>query len=300
MGVSAEASVEAAAATEHVACNLCGADRTRPFLRGHGGAVVACQGCGLVYVNPRASQAALHSHYNANESSRVQYYLDVESADRKSYEGVLQRLERLKPAKGRLLDVGPNVGTCLALARERGWQVAGIEINAEAARYCRETRGLDVRAGTLDDRPFALRGFDAVLMGDVIEHLPDPRRALEQVRELLEPGGLLLISTPDIAGWAGRLLQVKPEEHLYYFSPATMQALLEKCGYELVEIVPFDRHHNLTAMEHSTTLGGLFQRLGPLLRLSRRLFGDLIVRLPIKENLLAVARRPLEEQRAAA
>lgn len=288
------------AAREHVACNLCGADRPRPFTRRAGYDVVACQGCGLVYVDPRASQAMLHSHYNANESSRVQYYLDAEGADRRSYEGVLRRLESLKPGKGRLLDVGPNVGTCLALARERGWQVAGIEINADAARYCREARGLDVRAGTLDDRPFALSTFDAVLMGDVIEHLPDPHRALDQVRELLAPGGLLLISTPDIAGWAGRLLQVKPEEHLYYFSPITMRALLEKCGYELVEIVPFDRHHNLTAMEHSTTFGGLFQTLGPLLRLARRLFGDLIVRLPIKENLLAVARRPLEEQRAAA
>jgi hypothetical protein len=79
-----------------------------------------------------------------------------------------------------------------------------------------------------------------------------------------------------------------------------MQALLEKCGFELVEIVSFDRHHNLTAMEHSTTFGGLLQRLAPLFRLSRRLFGDLIVRFPIKENLLAVARRPLERQRAAA
>lgn len=300
MAVSAEASTATPAGCEHVACNLCGADRPRPFLRRQGHAVVACTGCGLVYVNPRASRAALHSHYNANESSRIQYYLDVEQADRRSFEGVLRRLEGLKPGKGRLLDVGPNVGTCLALAKERGWQASGIEINAAAARYCREARGLDVRAGTLDDRPFAPRSFDAVLMGDVIEHLPDPGHALDQVHELLEPGGLLLISTPDIAGWAGRLLQVKPEEHLYYFSPATMQALLEKCGYELVEIVPFDRHHNLTAMEHSTTFGGLFQRLGPLFRLSRRLLGDLIVRLPIKENLLAVARRPLEQHRAAA
>jgi 2-polyprenyl-3-methyl-5-hydroxy-6-metoxy-1,4-benzoquinol methylase len=187
----------------------------------------------------------------------------------------------------------------LALARERGWQVAGIEINAAAARYCRETRGLDVRAGTLDDEPFAPGSFDAVLMGDVIEHLPDPRQALVQVRALLKPGGLVLISTPDIAGWAGRMLQIKPEEHLYYFSPRTMTAMLEQVGYEVLEIAPFDRHHNLTGMVHSTTFGGLFQRLAPVFRLTRRMFGNVVVRLPLKENLLAIARRPLGVEKAA-
>jgi 2-polyprenyl-3-methyl-5-hydroxy-6-metoxy-1,4-benzoquinol methylase len=283
---------------EHVVCNLCGADKTRPFMRRQGYSVVACESCDLVYVSPRATLAALAQHYNGNESSRIQYYLDGEPADRRSFAPVLERLERLQPAKGQLLDVGPNVGSCLALARERGWQVAGIEINAEAARYCRETRGLEVRAGTLEDEPFPPATFDAVLMGDVIEHLPDPRQALVQVRALLKPGGMLLISTPDIAGWAGRALQVKPEEHIYYFSPRTMKAMLEQAGYEVVEITPFDRHHNITAMVHSTTFGGLFQTLAPFFRLARRIFGDVILRLPIKENLLAIARRPLEVAQA--
>ena len=129
-------------------------------------------------------------------------------------------------------------------------------------------------------------------MADVIEHLPDPRRALVQVRELLEPGGLVAISTPDVSGWAARLLQVKPVEHLYYFEPTTLRALLGRAGLELLEVLPYDRYKNLTAMTHSTTCGTLFQRLGPLFALSRRLLGDLPVRLPLRENLLAIARRP--------
>src|SRR6185295_15586432 len=101
-------------------------------MRRQGYSVVACTACELVYVNPRATVAALAQHYNGNESSRIQYYLDGEPADRRSFTPVLERLERWQPGKGHLLDVGPNVGSCLALARERGWQVAGIEINAEA------------------------------------------------------------------------------------------------------------------------------------------------------------------------
>jgi 2-polyprenyl-3-methyl-5-hydroxy-6-metoxy-1,4-benzoquinol methylase len=279
-----------------VACNLCGSERRRPFSRRQGFDVVACAECGLVYVSPRLGRQALAEHYNSNESSRIQYYLDAEPADRRSFAVVLGAVEAHLPSRGRLLDVGPNVGTCLALARERGWDVAGVEINAEAARHCREARGLDVRTGTLSDCRFPPASFAAVLLGDVIEHLPDPRQTLEQVHELLQPGGLVAISTPDIAGWAGRALQVKPEEHIYYFSPATLTALLQRAGFEVLEVRPYDRHKNLTAMTHSTTCGTLFQRLAPLLRLAHRLLGDVVVRLPIRENLLALARRPAPVQ----
>ena len=277
---------------EEVACNLCGSRRRRPFARRQGLDVVACAECGLVYVSPRPGPAALRAHYNDGGSSRARYYLEAEPADRRSFAELLEALERLHPRRGRLLDVGPNVGTCLALARERGWEAAGVEINAAAARHCREARALDVRDGTLDDGPFPPASFGAVVMADVIEHLPDPRRALEQVRELLEPGGLVAISTPDVSGWAARLLQVKPVEHLYYFEPATLRALLGRAGLEPLEVLPYDRYKNLTAMTHSTTCGTLFQRLGPLFALSRRLLGDLPVRLPLRENLLAIARRP--------
>ncbi len=279
------------AGLEHVACNLCGADAPRPFLRRQGFAVVSCAGCGLVYVNPRPDADSLTAHYNGNESSRIQYYLDVEPADRRSFGVLLERLERALPRKGELLDVGPNVGTLLLLARERGWSGRGVELNAEAARLCRERRGLDVRAGTLEAGPFPPQSFDAVVLSDVIEHLPDPLRALRAVRDLLRPGGACAISTPDISGWAARALQVKPEEHLYYFTPETLRALLAKAGLTLEECRPFDRWHNLTAMTHSTTCGGLLPRLGPLFRLSRRVLGNVIVRLPLRENLLALARR---------
>ena len=276
---------------EDVACNLCGARSTRPFARRQGFAIVSCTTCGLVYVTPRPSVERLLAHYNSNESSRVQYYLDVEPADRRTFAALLDHVERARPGLGELLDVGTNVGTCLALARERGWRGRGVEINAEAARLCREERGLDVVTRPLEPGLFAPRSFDAVVLSDVIEHLPDPAGVVRVVHELLRPGGLCAISTPDVSGWAARALQLKPEEHLYYFAPDTLRALLERAGFETLECRPFDRWHNLTGMTHSTTCGGLLPRLAPLFRVSRRLLGDVVVRLPLRENLLALARR---------
>jgi SAM-dependent methyltransferase len=276
---------------EDVACNLCGARSTRPFARRRGFAVVSCTACALVYVNPRPSAERLIAHYNGNESSRVQYYLDVEPADRRTFGALLDRVERARSGRGDLLDVGTNVGTCLALARERGWRGRGVEINAEAARVCRDERGLDVVTGVLAPGVFAPRSFDAVVLSDVIEHLPDPLGVVRVVADVLRPGGVAAISTPDVSGWAARALQIKPEEHLYYFTPGTLRALVERAGLETLACRPFDRWHNLTGMTHSTTCGGLLPRLAPLFRLSRRLLGDVVVRLPLRENVLVLARR---------
>jgi 2-polyprenyl-3-methyl-5-hydroxy-6-metoxy-1,4-benzoquinol methylase len=253
--------------------------------------VVRCLGCGLVYVSPRLDADALHRHYNSGESSRIEYYLDVEAADRRSFAEVLDRAEQVVPG-GDLLDIGPNVGTCLVVARERGWKVHGVEINAEAARYCRETRGLDVITGTLEPETYPPGRFDVVLMGDVIEHVPSPTHLMRTVARILRPGGAVLVSTPDISGWAARVLQVKPVEHIHYFDAKTMERLLRRAGLELVRIEPLDRYHDLTAMVHSTTFGGLFRALAPVFRVAHRVLGDVVVKLPLRENLLAVARKP--------
>jgi 2-polyprenyl-3-methyl-5-hydroxy-6-metoxy-1,4-benzoquinol methylase len=280
---------------EQVACNLCQSTQTRPFAQRGGMQVVQCVQCGLVYVNPRLDPEHVYQHYNSDRSSRTSYYLEVEVADRRTFAEVLDLAARLALQRGKLLDIGPNIGTCLTLARDRGWDSYGIEINDDAARYCREQRRLNVISGALDEHTYAANSFDVVLMGDVIEHLGDPLALMAIVQRILKPGGVVIISTPNVAGWAARLMQIKPEEHLYYFAPDTIAALLRKVGLEVVGVKCLDRYHNLTAMTHSTTFGGVFQALAPLFRLTHRLIGDLVMKLPLRENLIAVARKPVGE-----
>lgn len=277
---------------EDVPCNLCGGAETKPFARRSGMHVVRCQGCGLVYVNPRSRVADLDLHYNSGASSRVEYYLDAEVADRRTFAGILELAARLAPGRGALLDVGPCTGTFLVQAREAGFAPHGIEINAGAARYCRERLGLDVRSGVLGAGTYPAASFDIVSMGDVIEHVPDPLATLSAVAAVLKPGGHVIVSTPNIESAAARLLQIKPEEHIYYFSADTLAAALRKAGLLPVQITTLDRYRNLTAMTHSTTCGRLFQTLAPLFRLARRLMGDVVVSLPLRENLLAVGKKP--------
>lgn len=277
---------------EEVACNLCGGTATAPFTRKDGLDVVRCTACGLVYVNPRARVAELTEQYNTGESSRIEYYRDAAVADRRTFAEILAIATRLSPGRGALLDVGPCTGTLLVQAREAGFAVQGIEINAGAARMCREELGLDVRAGVLEPDSYPPDTFDVVSMGDVIEHVPDPVATLRTVARILKPGGHVLISTPNVGSAAARMLQVKPEEHIYYYSGETLSASLAKAGLQTVEMRTLDRYRNFTAMTHSTTCGTLFQTLAPVFRLARRVLGDVVLRLPLRENLLAIARKP--------
>jgi len=101
------------------------------------------------------------------------------------------------PADARLLDVGCG-GAWLA---EHFDDYAGVDVSADAVAGARE-RGLDVREiGPADPLPFGDAEFDAVVLKDVLEHVPDPVALVLEVRRVLRPGGRVFASSPDAQRW---------------------------------------------------------------------------------------------------
>ncbi|MCJ7660942.1 MAG: class I SAM-dependent methyltransferase, partial [Anaerolineales bacterium] len=142
---------------------------------------------------------------------------------------------------GRLLEVGCAAGFFLSVARERGWQVEGIEPAEFVAAYARKYFGVTVYNGTLEEFQLAEESYNLVAIWDTLEHLPDPRQTLTRVHELLKPEGLLVISTHDINSWVARIFrtnwyQIGPHLNLYYFSPKTIQNLLTATGFYVINI----------------------------------------------------------------
>jgi 2-polyprenyl-3-methyl-5-hydroxy-6-metoxy-1,4-benzoquinol methylase len=93
-----------------------------------------------------------------------------------------------------------------------------------------------VRLGTATDIDGSDGPFDAVTMFDVIEHLVDPMDALRRIRSVLRPGGLLVVTTPNInalSRWAlGTQWSIlSPLEHLYHFSDLTLGKALQRAGF---------------------------------------------------------------------
>ncbi|HHL40943.1 MAG TPA: class I SAM-dependent methyltransferase [Deltaproteobacteria bacterium] len=249
-----------------VSCNVCGADDTIPVTVQSGWPVVRCRRCGFVYVNPRPDPSRLPSLYDD--------YLPSRMADPGSWRRYMERvfrttaamIEELAPGRGGVLDVGCGYGYFVEEMARRGWRACGVDLSASAVEAAR-ARGLRVERGSVERLPPGLRGpFDAVTMFYVLEHLHDPLSALEGVRRLLRPGGVLVLRLPhttpivrllDLVGVKNNLYD--PPFHLCDFSPSTVRIILEKAGFSVVK----------------TCIGGWTEPLSPGPRLASALSGRL-------------------------
>lgn len=177
----------------------------------------------------------------ARQTSYAGHRLDLrESRLRK----VLRLLASERP--GRLLDVGCAAGELAAHLATLGWTVEGVEREPELARAAR-ARGVrvhvaDVEAGPL---PFAAAAFDAVIAGEVIEHLIDTDHLLAELARVTRPGGAAVVTTPNLASLENRVRlllgrypmwmdhRVAGTGHLRYYTPGVLRRQLEGHGFRV-------------------------------------------------------------------
>jgi SAM-dependent methyltransferase len=189
--------------------------------------------------------------------------LDLAAQDRYYYRDVgaieaarekLAWVEAHSRARGRLLDVGANVGSFVREAAAR-FEARGIEPNARTVAWGRAYLGADLEVGSIfQEVPAWLGRFDAVTLFDVIEHVDDPTAALRQCRRYLAPGGRLFITTPDLASLGARLLgrawyYIDLDQHISMFPAASLIRLLASEGLRVVHRRTFGRRYRLSYIE---------------------------------------------------
>ena len=195
--------------------------------------IVRCRACGHMQVAEFPAEPELAEAY---EEVSEGAYLDEEAGQRATARRALERIERhVGSGPGSLLDLGCWVGFLVSEAESRGWEAWGVEPSGFAAEFARDRLGLRVIQGTLEDADLPEDNFDAVVMGDVIEHLPDPGAALERIRRLLRPRGVLYLALPDSGSAVARALgarwwSVLPT-HVQYFTRPSMARLLSRHHY---------------------------------------------------------------------
>jgi 2-polyprenyl-3-methyl-5-hydroxy-6-metoxy-1,4-benzoquinol methylase len=147
----------------------------------------------------------------------------------------------LRPGRGRrLLDVGCNEGRNLQLYERSGFRPEGVETNPVAAARARE-RGCVVHLGDMANMGTDDGDYDVVVLSNVLEHVIDPSAMLDGVLQRLTPGGELWISCPNAESTARRLfgrswINWHPPFHLTHFTAGTLRSLLERTGFEVVEM----------------------------------------------------------------
>ena len=169
-----------------------------------------------------------------------------------AYSGDRPEVRALVPQWARrVLDVGCSTGAVgAALARERGVEVVGIESDPAFAAEAR-TRLAGVVEGDAEDvlaEGADLGRFDCVVAADVLEHLRDPWTALARSVELLEPGGAVVVSLPNVrffetfwqlgvrGRWPRRAEGIFDRTHLRWFTLRDARELLEGAGLEVTEV----------------------------------------------------------------
>ncbi|MFA5810310.1 MAG: class I SAM-dependent methyltransferase [Thermoleophilia bacterium] len=152
-----------------------------------------------------------------------------------------------------VLELGVATGYFSRFLTERlGCKVDGVEIDpimAEEARpQCRSLVVADLNEARLADH-FPRASYDLLICADVLEHLADPRDILRQAEEMLRPGGMVIMSIPNVA-YIGLVLGLLEGEfeyrgegildrtHRHFFSRRKLLELLKSSGYEAVQVEP--------------------------------------------------------------
>ncbi|MBN1586568.1 MAG: class I SAM-dependent methyltransferase [Candidatus Omnitrophica bacterium] len=232
------------------ACPLCNSEQVRPgvFLLGRF-QVNRCADCRSYFIDPRVwGSLAPHSWPGELAEERAAYYeKHFRSFRLRTYDRALDHLEALAP-KGRLLDVGAGYGTFLTRALERGWEAQGVESDAEVVRWVEEKQGLPLEQGDFLSADWSQGPYRVITLWDVLEHLPDPRAAVLRARELLEPGGMLVLRTPIcnalLPGLYRMLYHITNsrvtapldklfEFHLWHFDSRAIDGVLENSGFAI-------------------------------------------------------------------
>jgi 2-polyprenyl-3-methyl-5-hydroxy-6-metoxy-1,4-benzoquinol methylase len=141
---------------------------------------------------------------------------------------------------GRLLEIGCGSGGRIAGLKQFGWEVEGQDVDLKAVERCRE-QGLKVHHGPIESCCLSKGSYDVILMAHVLEHLHNPADVLKQCREMLKPGGRIIITTPNMSA-LGRLvyrkywLPLDPPRHITIFSPESLRNILKTAGFDSVKV----------------------------------------------------------------
>lgn len=166
------------------------------------------------------------------------------AAERWNIQVALQALGHTK----RLLDIGCGTGQFLAIAREHGHQVAGLDFNPDSLRVAREVFGLtDLFCGSLNQFVQSDgRKFDAVVALEVLERTEEPIEFLRQTASLLLPGSTLYLSVPGWNRWP-RIFDPEadyPPHHLTLWTEQALGQSLERAGFTCQRVVQSSLRHD--------------------------------------------------------
>jgi 2-polyprenyl-3-methyl-5-hydroxy-6-metoxy-1,4-benzoquinol methylase len=194
--------------------------------------LVKCLDCDMIYENPRYEAKTIIQGYTASQEASYdsQHAMRVNSF----FRALKKHARYIPPTGAKVLDIGTSGGAFLDAATQYGYDAYGMEPSLDLVTRGK-ARGLKIEQGTIENHLFELNSFDMVCLWDVIEHLPDPKAALIEVKKLLRPDGILLINYPEgtvQAKIAGKRFWWILSVHLHHFTRKSITEICTRTGFK--------------------------------------------------------------------
>lgn len=148
---------------------------------------------------------------------------------------------RYAPSGGRLLEIGSGLGHLVAQL-EDSFQTYGMDINYWAVKQSAPVVGqTSLQTASAQELPFAAGSFNVVIIKHIVEHLPDPAQAIQEIGRVVAPGGVLILATPNLGSllkplkgkqWIG----YQDPTHISLKQPGEWLSLITSAGFKLKRV----------------------------------------------------------------
>jgi len=236
-----------------IPCPICssGIEKSEFVVKVNGFDHRRCTECQNIYVSPRLKEKYVWEQYSRPSytymfrnliENTIDFRKDVIAQGK--FKWVTKRLKN--PKASSLLDIGSGLGENLAIYKENGWDVVGIEFNEYAAEKSRKMFGVDVLNDPIEKAKLPRDKFDVITLWGVLEHLTEPVDILKEAFKYLAPDGVVVIMVPQFNCLLSSYLQDHPEDadrlldgdkHLVLYTKEGIEYLADKLKINIVDMV---------------------------------------------------------------
>jgi SAM-dependent methyltransferase len=211
--------------------------------------VVECTACHLRFTKDAPAENAISPYYKSEEyishtNTTKGLINNLYQLVRKYTLGQKRKLVQQQTGKvtGSLLDLGSGTGAFVNEMKSAGWQVSGLEPDADARKVAFESFGVSL-SDTSSFFNLQAGSFDAITMWHVLEHVHDLQGYIAQLKNLLKPEGRLIIAVPnytaaDASFYKSSWAAYDVPRHLYHFSPNSIEVLMKMHGMKVLSFKP--------------------------------------------------------------
>jgi len=221
----------------HLKCPICESQNIKDKYKLKDYIISECLDCSAVFVKEILTDNFLTNFYQKSEGDFV-YEDNNQQFLSYYYHKIKSEIEKIKPAKGAILDIGCSAGFFLNIME--GWERYGMEIAEKFGQMAREKIGDNIYIGSFENYPIKENYFDVITLQDVFDHFIDPVENLKKCYQMLKPGGLLVIKAHNISCLYAKIKGVNfyaiiPPVHLFYFNEQSLKYLFNRVGLRFLK-----------------------------------------------------------------